>query len=155
VRRAALVAAAVAALAIGGCGGCGGTHHKAATAPSDRALADEATVRLWAGAVYDGHFARAASFFAPGAIVQQFGTRTLRSRRQALAFNRGLTCRPTVRAIRHEGTGTLLVTFNLGPGPRGGCTSGGTVRVRFFLRRGLIEGWHQLPDPPGSFSLRD
>jgi hypothetical protein len=149
------VAALMAACAIGGCGGCGAKEHKAATSPSDRALADEATVRLWAGAVYDGHLTRAASFFAPGAIVQQYGTRVLRNRREAVAFNRGLTCRPSVRAIQHEKAGTLLVTFNLGPGPRGGCTGGGTVRVRFFFRRGLIEGWHQLPDPPARFSLPD
>jgi hypothetical protein len=155
VRRAAVVAALAAALAIGGCGGCGGKAHRAATASSDRALADEATVRLWTGALYDGQYDRAARFFAPGAIVQQYGTRVLRDHAAAVAFNRSLVCRASVRDIEHEAHGALRVTFNLGPGPRGGCTGGGTVRVRFFIRRGLIETWHQLPEPPGRFAQPD
>jgi hypothetical protein len=155
VRRAAVLAALVAACAIGGCGGCGGKAHKTGTAPSARSLADEATVRLWTRALYDGHYERAARFFAPGAIVQQYGTRVLRGHAAAVAFNRSLTCRASIREIEHEKAGTLLATFNLGPGPRGGCTAGGTVRVRFFIRRGLIETWHQLPDPPARFAQPD
>jgi hypothetical protein len=61
-----------------------------------------------------------------------------------VAFNRALTCRASVRSIDHEKNGVLLTTFNLGPGPLGGCTNGGTVRVRFFIRRGRIETWHQV-----------
>ena len=155
MRLSAVAAAFMAALAIGGCGGCGGKEHRAATAASNRALADEATVRLWTRALYDGHYERAARFFAPGAIVQQYGTRVLRDHAAAVAFNRSLACRASVRDIEHEKAGDVLVTFNLGPGPRGGCTSGGTVRVRFFLRRGLIETWHQFPDPPARFTQPD
>jgi hypothetical protein len=136
-------------LALSGCGGCGGTTRKAVPHPAPRnSIADEAVVRLWSLALYEGRYARAASFFAPRAIVQQGDTRVLRTRREAIAFNRSLTCRATVLTIRHEKEGVLLATFTLAPGPAGGCTSGGRVRVRFGIRRGLIEGWHQLPDAP-------
>jgi hypothetical protein len=140
----------VACLALTGCGGCGGGAHKGTTgaAPApDRALADEATVRLWTRALYDGHYDRAARFFAPRAIVQQGDTRVLRNHADAVAFVRSLTCRASILSIRGEKGGVLLATFNLGPGPGGGCTGGGTVRVRFFIRRGLIESWRQLPEP--------
>jgi uncharacterized protein YceK len=137
MRAALAIAAAVVVL-----GGCSGGHAKAG--PSQKQMADEATVRLWTRALYEGNYERAAGFFAPRAIVQQGGTLVLRSHREAVAFNRSLTCRATVRSISHETGGVLLSTFNLGPGPRGGCSGGGTVRVRFFIRRGLIETWHQL-----------
>jgi hypothetical protein len=51
-----------------------------------------------------------------------------------------------VLSLGHEPKGAVLATFNLGPGPNGGCTGGGRVRVRFFIRRGLIETWRQLPE---------
>jgi hypothetical protein len=138
VRRAALVATAALALA-----GCNDDH--AAKRPSQKQMADEATVRLWTRALYDGHYDRAARFFAPGAIVQQGGTRVLRGHRDAVAFNRALTCRASVLSIRHEPKGAVLAAFTLGPGRRGGCNGGGRVLVRFFIRRGLIETWRQLP----------
>ena len=138
MRRA--LAAAVAALALAGC-----SDH-ASKPPSQKAIADEATVRLWTRALYDGKYDRAGGFFAPRAIVQQpYGTRVLRNHREAVAFNRALTCRANVMSIWHEPNGAVLATFNLGPGPGGGCTDGGRVRVRFFIRRGLIETWRQLP----------
>ena len=98
-------------------------------------------------AQYEGRYRRAASFFAPRAIVQQGYTKVLTTRKEAIAFNRSLTCRATVGSIHHEKNRVLLVTFNLGPGPGGGCSDGGRARVRFFIRRGLIESWHQLPEP--------
>ena len=132
---------AAAAVALAGC-----NEHHAAKRPTQKQMADEATVRLWTRALYDGHYERAARFFAPGAIVQLYGTHVLRDHRDAVAFNRGLTCRASVLSIGHEPKGAVLATFNLGPGPAGGCTGGGRVRVRFFLRRGLIETWRQLPN---------
>ena len=150
MRRALALAAAVATVGLGGCGGCGGSGHRTATAPGggppkpDRALADEAVVRLWSRALYDGRYGRAASFFARGAVVQQAGTRVLHNRAEAVAFNRSLTCRANVLGFRHERAGVLLATLNLGPGPGGGCTGGGRVTVRFGIRRGLIAAWRQL-----------
>ena len=138
MKRAVVVVAAALALA-----GCNDDH--AAKRPSQKEMADEATVRLWTRALYDGHYDRAARFFAPGAIVQQNGTRVLQGHREAVVFNRSLSCRASVLSIRHEPKGTVLATFNLGPGRLGGCTGGGRVLVRFFIRRGLIETWRQLP----------
>jgi hypothetical protein len=139
VRRAAVVA--LAAVALAGC-----SDHHARKGPSQKEMADEATVRLWTRALYDGHYDRAARFFAPGAVVQLSGTHVLRHHRDAVAFNRSLTCRASVLSIGHEPKGAVLATFNLGPGPGGGCTDGGRVRVRFFIHRGLIETWRQLPE---------
>ena len=133
-------AAVLAALALAGCSDHAAKH------PSQKDVADEATVRLWTRALYDGHYDRAAGFFAPGAIVQLYGTRVLRDHRDAVAFNRALACRASVLSIGHEPKGAVLATFNLGPGPGGGCTGGGRVRVRFFIHRGLIETWRQLPE---------
>lgn len=149
--RLALAGVICSMLALGGCGGCGGRSHTAtSSAPSGPALAEEAVVRLWTKAMYDGRYERAARFFAPRAIVQQGYTRVLRDHADALVFVRGLRCRPSVATIRHESEGVLLVKFDLGPGPRGGCSSGGSARVRFGIHRGLIEGWRQLPDRSGS-----
>lgn len=145
MRRGATVAAALASVVLGGCGGCGGSSHAPAPAPApDYALADEAVVRLWSRALYEDHYGRAAGFFAPGAIVQLAGKRVLRTRADAIAFNRGLTCRATVLSVRHEEGRVLVGTFTLGPGRRGGCAGGGRVRVRFEIRGGLIEAWRQL-----------
>jgi hypothetical protein len=143
-------AVAAALLAGAALAGCSGDERKSSPGPPkpDYALADEAVVRLWTKALYEGHYGRAASFFAPRAIVQQGYTKVLRTRAEAIAFNRSLTCRASVQAIEHEKNRVLLTTFNLAPGPRGGCSTGGTVRVRFFIRGGLIETWHQLPDRP-------
>jgi hypothetical protein len=152
VRRVAALAAALAIVL----GGCEDTKQSKPGPPKpDYALADEAVVRLWTKALYDGNYRRAAGFFAPRAIVQQGYTRVLKTRAEAIDFNRSLTCRASVGTIHHEKNRVLLVTFNLAPGPRGGCSGGGTVRVRFFIRRGLIETWHQLPDTPGAQSARE
>jgi hypothetical protein len=84
--------------------------------------------------------------------VQQAGRRVLRTRAEAIAFNRSLGCRAKVLSIRHEKQGVVLGTFNLAPGPGGGCMSGsgGRVRVRFGIRRGLIEAWRQLAQVPAA-----
>jgi hypothetical protein len=145
VRRVAGLAAALAVVVLAGCDDT--KKSKPGPPKPDYALADEAVVRLWTKALYDGHYRRAASFFAPRAIVQQGTTRVLKTRAEAIAFNRSLTCRATVGSIHHEKNRVLLVRFNLGPGPGGGCSEGGTARVRFFIRGGLIETWHQLPEP--------
>jgi hypothetical protein len=142
VRRAA---ALVAALAVAGCGGPG--QHRTGPPKPQLSLGNEAAVRLWTRAVYEGRYRRAASYFAPGAVVHQERTQVLRSRADAVAFVRGLTCRPTVKRIRPEAATTVIVTFNLGPGSGGGCQNGGRVDVRLGIRAGRFVSWRQLTTP--------
>ncbi|MEA2440169.1 MAG: hypothetical protein QOH76_1593, partial [Thermoleophilaceae bacterium] len=103
-------AVAAALLAGAALAGCSGDERKSSPGPPkpDYALADEAVVRLWTKALYEGHYGRAASFFAPRAIVQQGYTKVLRTRAEAIAFNRSLTCRASVQAIEHEKNRVLL-----------------------------------------------
>jgi hypothetical protein len=151
VRRAAALAAGLAALVAGaaGCGGSGGGSTTAAQpGPPTPTRSGEAVIRGWTKAMYAGDFDRAARFFATGAIVQQATTIVLRTHEDAVAFGRSLPCRAKVTAVKREPKGVLLASFELFPGIGGTCPGGGTARVRFFVRRGLIEAWRQLPDKP-------
>ena len=126
MRRALVVAALLAA----GCGGGG---------PSD-----EDVIRGWVDAVSAGRYGRAADYFARDAVVEQVTEIRLRTRADALAFNRGLPCRARLTDVRDEGD-TSLAAFRLLPGPGGPCD--GAARVRFKIRDGLIREWRQLPEP--------
>ncbi len=124
---------------------------KSATAPQASAGDGEAVVRAWTREVYAGQFDRAASLFAPGAIVEQQDTIVLQTHGDAVAFNRSLPCRAKVTGVVSEhGGDTLLASFDLFAGPGGTCPRGGTARVRFRIRAGHIELWRQLPDAPSA-----
>jgi hypothetical protein len=111
-------------------------------------LPGESVVRGWTEALYKGQYERAAKYFARGAIVQQSQTVVLTTHIKALAFNLSLPCRAKVTAVEQEPHGALLASFKLFPGPGGTCARGGIARVRFFIRRGKIEAWRQLPQAP-------
>lgn len=145
MRRAATLLAVAAAIA--GCGGSGTPGDKAIPNLNDTP-SGESVVRAWTTAVYEGDYDRAADLFAPRAMIQQGITFVLTSRARALAFNRSLPCRAKVRTIERERHGVLLATFDLFPGRGGACPDGGSARVRFMIRAGKIETWHQLPDAP-------
>jgi hypothetical protein len=135
VKRPGLVLAVACALA-----GCGGQSH-----PSDARV-----IRSWSSALNRGNYDRAASYFAPGAIVEQAEVFRLPGRREALAFNRSLPCRADITDIDDEGA-TTLASFRLREGPGGpGAACDGSARVRFRLRDGKFREWRQLPDvsPP-------
>jgi hypothetical protein len=153
VRRRAALAVAVAGLVLGaiGCGGSGGGGATTAAKPGpgpSQARSGEAVIRGWTEAISRGDYDRAARFFATDAIVQQAGTIVLRTHEDAVAFGRSLPCRATVTGIEREPKGVLLASFDLFPGVGGTCPDGGSARVRFFIRNGLIESWRQLPDKP-------
>jgi hypothetical protein len=137
-----------AALVIAAIAGCGGGSDKPGPSPPQRraALPGESVVRGWTEALYAGRYERAARYFARGAVVQQSQTVILDTYRKALAFNLSLPCRAKVTAIKQEPRGVLLASFKLFPGRGGTCARGGTARVRFFIHRGKIEVWHQLPE---------
>jgi hypothetical protein len=152
MRRAALVLAVLAVVVASGCGGSdGGSTTAAGPSPPPKppaALSGQAVIRGWTKATYDGDYDRAARFFANDAVVQQADTIILRTHEDAVAFGRSLPCRAKVTGIEREPKGVLLASFDLFPGRGGTCPGGGSARVRFFIRRGKIESWRQLPDAP-------
>jgi len=133
--------------------GCGGGSSDAPAPKRDTRGAQPSTggsdariIRAWVEAVDRADYDTAASFFAPGAIVQQAEVFRLRDHQAATAFNRSLPCRAKLTKVKDEGR-TTLGTFKLRVGPAGrkaGCDS--TVRVRFRLRKGRFTEWRQLPD---------
>jgi hypothetical protein len=89
----------------------------------------------------------AASFFAPGAIVEQQRELRLSDQKAAIAFNRSLPCRARVTDVEDDGA-TVLAAFNLRDGPGGSC-DGGRARVRFRFKAGKFTEWRQLPQSDG------
>jgi hypothetical protein len=140
VRRATLALVA-ATFVLASCGGTSGGGHV-------RSRPDAAVIRAWSRALNGGDYRRAASYFAPGAIVEQVEEIRVPDRRAAIAFNRSLPCRADITDIEDEGL-TTLASFHLREGPGGpGASCDGTARVRFRLHEGRFTEWRQLPEPP-------
>ena len=133
MRRVALLLAVVA---LGGCGG------------GDKPPSGEDVIRGWTEAMYKGDYDRAADYFARDAIIQQQVTLLLRTHHDAVEWGSSLPCRAKVTSVKPRPHGVLLASFELFPGIHGSCPQGGSARVLFFIRKGLIETWHQLPDAP-------
>jgi SnoaL-like protein len=105
-------------------------------------------IRAWSRALNREDYKRAASYFAPGAIVQQAEVFSLPDRDAALAFNRSLPCKADITDIKDKGA-TTLAAFKLRAGAGGsGASCSGVARVRFRLRGGRFVEWRQLPEPP-------
>jgi len=152
--RAAVIAAA-AALILGGCSvgdGDDGADRPGGEAPSADKRAqprkgesgEAAAIRAWSGALNDGDFDRAASYFAPNAIVEQTQEIRLADREAAVAFNRSLPCKADVTDVEDEGD-TVVAAFRLRGGAGGPCE--GSARVRFTFRDGKFSEWRQLAGP--------
>jgi hypothetical protein len=107
-------------------------------------------IRDWLMAVTRGDYALAATFFAPGAIIDQGRPFRLETRAAARLFNAGLPCHADLIALDDEGA-RVLATFRLKPGPGGPCE--GRVQVRYTIVDGRFTEWRQLPgtqpEPPG------
>lgn len=93
-----------------------------------------------------GHYRAAGALFAPGAIVSQNYVLPLPTHKIAAEWNSGFPCRADVTFVRFERV-TTLAGFHLREGPRGDCRKGGSARVRFTIRNGLIQRWQQVPEP--------
>ena len=154
------VAGLVPALLIAACSGSGGHQNQAAPttppasgtpppAPAPRITAvrkgDERVIRGWNKAVNAGDYGRAASFFAPGAVVIQDFALQLPTRRIATEWNSGLPCRADITAVQGQGPATVA-SFKLREGRTHLCTTGGDAQVLFTIRGGLIRIWRQLPN---------
>lgn len=129
--------------------GCGGGGHDAAptrtTAVRPRP-GDEKVIRAWNRAVNTGHYRAAGALFAPGAVVSQTYVLQLPNKKIAAEWNSGFPCRADITFVRFEKV-TTLAGFHLREGPRGGCKKGGSARVRFTIRKGLIARWQQVLEP--------
>jgi len=111
--------------------------------------AEGVMIRDWLMAVEHGDYGRAATFFAPGAIIDQGRPYRLRNRAAARLFNATLPCHADLIALRDEGA-KVLATFRLTPGPGGPCR--GRVQVRYTIVDGQFKEWRQLdiePAPEG------
>jgi hypothetical protein len=109
----------------------------------------EQLIQAWLAALQLDDYERAASYFAPDALVDQGDPIRLRTRADAIRFNRGLPCRAHLSAVRRERR-TTLATFLLADGPGGTCS--GSVRVRFTIRHGRFTAFRQLLDDAGAAS---
>src|SRR5918998_4381974 len=77
-------------------------------------------IRDWLLAVRRGDYGQAATFFAPGAIIDQGRPFRLPNAAAARIFNAGLPCGATLVRLQDEGA-RVLATFRLSPGPGGPC----------------------------------
>jgi hypothetical protein len=140
--------AGLALLLVAGCGGSSHkTSEKARRAQPAARPGDVRVIRGWNKAVNSGHYEKAASYFAPNAIVTQDYVLQFPSHKVAVEWNSGLPCRADITFIRAEGT-TSVAGFHLREGRHGGCKGGGSAQVRFTIRGGLIRRWQQLLNPP-------
>jgi hypothetical protein len=129
MRRLALGLVLVAALA-----GCG-----ADTSPPD-------VVRAWGAALSAGDDERAASLFAPGAVVVQSGEALhLRTHSDALRWTSRLPCSGRVAAIRENGS-AVTATFRIGHrrGHRCDAPRGAEVEVIVVVEHRKIVLWDQI-----------
>jgi hypothetical protein len=129
-------------LALAALAGCGGSDRED---ERPRPLSDERLIRGWIATLNAGDYEGAASFFAPGAVVEQAREFRLAGREAAENFNRSLPCRADLTDVEDEGK-TSLAAFRLRRGPGGPCSGG--VRVRFTIRKGKFTEWRQLPESP-------
>jgi hypothetical protein len=125
---------AVLALAAAGCGG------------GDRPRTPTEVVRAWSAALNRGDNKAAAALFGSKVrFVAGDYQKVLRTRAQALAFNRALGwCGPIVRLARH-GT-EVMAQFSLASRPSGHCERGGREHgsVDFFVHDGKIVFFSQI-----------
>lgn len=150
MRRLPAILVALGVLAAGGCGGdpdevrLGEGADTTAGGPAPGQSPEERVIRGWNEAVNLGDYDRAAGFFAQGALVEQLAATRLRTREDAIDFNRGLPCRADVTDLEGDG-GSTIAAFRLREGRTGQCDEGGSARVRFVIRDGKIREWRQLP----------
>jgi len=140
MRRVALAGVALALLA--GCNDSG--ESKPAPQPQVQTglrSPEGVMIRDWLMAVAHGDFGQAATFFAPGAIIDQGHPFRLPNAAAARIFNAGLPCHADLIGLEDEGA-KVLATFRLTPGPGGPCR--GRVQVRYTIVNGKFKEWRQL-----------
>lgn len=122
------------------------------TPPPPTSASDEQVIRLWSDTLRKGDVAGAAGMFGLPAVTQiQPGTPIveLRTRAQARAFNRSLTCGAVLLRTERE-HGLTVGVFRLSERPGGACGSGtgAIARTGFVIEHGRITHWIRLPNKP-------
>jgi SnoaL-like domain len=120
---------------------------------SGGAASPESVVRTWSQALNRGDDEAAASLFAHGArAVQGRRVFVLRTREDAIAWNRGLPCSGRIVSLHRHGD-LVTATFLLGRRPGHSCDGPGAEATALFrVDGGKIVLWHQtgsqgLPAP--------
>jgi hypothetical protein len=127
-------AALAAAALLVGCGG-----HEAAS--------PESVVRAWSNAINAGDNEKAASLFAPGAVVVQGTEITLATHDDAVQWNAGLPCAGHIESVDVDGEEATAI-FVLGGRPGHFCTGPGQKAAAVFtVHDGKIVLWHEIPVP--------
>jgi hypothetical protein len=141
VRRAALLTALALAL-VAGCDEDDPPRPAPKPEPAEGLRSPEGRmIRDWLLAVKRGDYGQAATFFAPGAIIDQGRPFRLPNAAAARIFNAGLPCHADLVGLEDEGA-EVLATFRLSPGPGGPCR--GRVQVRYTIVGGRFKEWRQL-----------
>jgi hypothetical protein len=148
-----LIGICALSLAVAGCDSGENVGERAVTertpAPEPRGIAsaEGLLIRDWLGALNRSDYGHAATFFAPGALIDQGVPYRLRDLAAARLWNSGLPCRAELIEVDAEGA-RVLASFRLRAGPGGPCT--GVVNVRFAFRDGRFSEFLQLPaEQPG------
>ncbi len=147
-----VAAGLLTALALAGCGGGNGGGET--SSPAGELPPGHASVLVideWVKALSRGDVSGAADLFALPSVVDN-GTPpiNLRSRADAVLFNRSLPCGGKLVRARPDGR-YIAATFRLTERPGGDCGSGvgELARTAFLIRDGKIVEWHRLPTPRG------
>jgi hypothetical protein len=143
VRRAALALALIALALLAGCDDDESDTRRAPRPETGLRSPEGVMIRDWLMAVKHGDYGQAATFFAPGAIIDQGHPFRLPDAAAARIFNAGLPCHADLIALDVEGDRKVLATFRLTPGPGGPCR--GRVQVRYTIVNGKFTEWRQLP----------
>jgi limonene-1,2-epoxide hydrolase len=118
-----------------------------AACSGDEPPGPEEVVRAWSRALNSGDNGAAADLFALGARIEQSGLElTVRTRADALAWNRSLPCSGRIVAVETSGE-EVTATFLLGNRRTSACDApGGRVAAVFRVHEGKIVLFRQLPD---------
>jgi hypothetical protein len=108
-------------------------------------------IEEWVDTLRAGDVKGAAAYFAlPSVVENATPPVTLRTRADAVAFNRSLPC--GAKLLRARPAGRFIdATFRLTERPGGDCGSGTGLlaRTAFVIEGGKIKQWRRLPNPPG------
>jgi hypothetical protein len=164
-----LTLALLAAVAAAGCGGSdasrdartpgvspqatvanGGSGANGAPASGQVEADDERVIREWSSALRRGDVKAASRYFrVPSSVANGGDPLTLRTRSAVRYFNRTLPCGAKLIETAPGRAGFVEATFRLTERPgKGTCAggAGGTARVAFLIKKGLIIYWIRIPD---------